>query len=604
MIPFSLRLFGAPAIERAESTCTQFRSRRALALLGYLVVHGCTAGPTNGRAAARSELADLIWPDCEPERGRSNLRWALSYLGNLLPTALERTRHTVQFNLPPACRCDLLELGAALESGDLEQLATAVGLYRGDFLQGAFADESAEFETWLVTQRETWRLRVLRALEQLARQLTERGDYARALLFVDQWLTIEPWAEEAYRRSMWLLARLGRGEAALERFERCRRVLADELGVEPTPATRQLFHRLQQASHEPPHNLPAQPTPFVGRRQELQTAHDLLRDDHVRLLTLIGPGGMGKSRLALEIGRCALERFADGVYWIPLEDACSAAAICTAVGSAVAGPSDDAVSAADDVEQLAHLLARREVLLILDQLEATDAAASILPELLQRAAGVKVLATGRERLNLRWERALDIGGLKPEAAEELFCLSAERYRPGCRPSADERACIAEIVALVGGMPLALELAAAWIRVQPCRAIADALRENIDLLTTADRDRPDRQRSVRAAFESSWRLLTAEERATLGRLSVFPGSFSSQAAQTIAGAGWRQLAHLADRALLQHQMVASEQGTQVYYTLHPLLRAYAAEKHAPAAQLAASFRPLVGAEALLPLDNGR
>jgi DNA-binding SARP family transcriptional activator/predicted ATPase len=575
--PFFLRLFGAPAVEYPGEVVTGFRSWRALALLAYLVFQALPDGRGPARPVSRSELVELIWPDRDESQGRSNLRWALSWLAGLLPGAVMRTRTTAWFVLPPGCRVDLYELAAAIERPQELSPERFQAVWRGELLQGVYGDSSAEFETWLLTQRESWRLRVLETLAALVAAHEQAGAYEVALQFAGQWLALEPWAEEGYRHTMRLLVRMGRPEAALEQFERCRRILAEELGTEPGAETVQLFQRVQAGLQQPRHNLPSQPTPFIGRSRLLQTVSQLLGQPQVRLVTLFAPPGMGKTRLAQEAARQVAGHFVDGAWLVSLENVTSADGAVSAIAAALAvgGIRDDAGTTSPSTP-LVRLLARRELLLVLDNLDHPEAITPLLSALMRQIPGVRLLVTAHERLHLQWEHAVEVDGLGQEAAVQLFCRVAERYKPDCRPDAEDLRCIEEIFRMVGGMPLALELAAAWVRMQSCRAIADALRHNLHMLASDEPDRPDRQRSIDVALDHTWHSLEPMAQQIIARLACFAGGFTSEAAEKVADAGWRHLAPLIDRALLQQNLDPAG-NAPVRYTIHPLLRRYALEQ---------------------------
>ena len=306
---FKLRLLGAIQLENGDGESVQFRSRRAVALLVYLILQN--------RPIPRSQLVQLIWPDKTEKQGRGNLRWVLSYLSSVLPDAIQRTRYTVQFDCPPGSTVDLLDIQSALASDNFDRLEKLLLATDGEFMAGFYFDESAEYETWLITQRETWRLRLFEALEMLIEQRVASRDNEAALLCAEKWLALEAWEEKAHRWAMTLLARMGRTDAALEQYERCWRILAEELGTEPTDETTALYRRLTESNTKPRHNLPAQPNQLVGRAVEIDRISTLLQEE-TRLITVVGPGGMGKTRLAIAAAEGLIDQFLDGVAFVDL----------------------------------------------------------------------------------------------------------------------------------------------------------------------------------------------------------------------------------------------------------------------------------------------
>jgi len=326
-----LRLLGAIELKKEGEPLRDFRSKKALALLGYLARQ---AGPVN-----RSYLAHLFWPDYPEQRGRRNLSRELSHLSTLLPGCFESNYHAVRFT-----PCDRLwvdtaafeELtssiefklsgadvlaGGQLEARSLEfdeaikKLAQAIKLYRGDFMAGHFLNDCPEFETWLIREQELWQQRARDVLEELFAHHAQHQQYEQAQPYIKQWLALEPWAENAHCYMMFLLARSGRRGAALAQYEMCRQALAEELGVTPGPETTALYEQIKSGALSPnvkkevdksaplPHSpyrglstfSEADAPYFFGR--ETVVAHLLEAVHHQPLVAVIGPSGSGKSSL-------------------------------------------------------------------------------------------------------------------------------------------------------------------------------------------------------------------------------------------------------------------------------------------------------------------
>ena len=578
--PKQLFLLGSVRIKAGETTVDQFRSHRAVALLVYLVSHA--------QPIPRSELMELIWPDMPQERQQANLRWALSYCKKLLPDCWHITRQTAQFQPDAACYVDVHSLAVALADENVVELETTVAYVHGDFCRGLFFDESPEFETWLLTQREYWRQQLAVAWQRLIDHYRRQGDYARALAFARRLLALDTWQESAHQQVMALLAHSGDFNGALAQYETCRHLLADHLGVEPMPATTALYRRIQAARTRPRHNLPDQPTPFIGRETELTAVTDLLARH--RLITIMAPGGMGKTRLALAAAAQNTAVFLEGVAFVPLASLDAPALLATTIVESLSAagfiaPRQGHISARD------HLLAElvdREMLLVLDNYDHLLPEVTLLTAVLQAAPQVKLLVTSRERLALRWERPFALHGLPyPEdaadstwqayAAPRLFLQFTATVNPAYQPTEADLEAIIRICKLVEGMPLALELAATWMRVQPPAVIAAEIAHNLAALHTRQRDLPARQRSMHAVFDQTWARLAADEQATLAQLAVFRGPFGYEAAQAVAAANWSLLAALSDRALLRQRQVSTDTDTTVVFEIHELLRQYAAEQ---------------------------
>jgi len=349
----------------------------------------------------------------------------------------------------------------------------------------------------------------------------------------------------------------------------------ERLGT-PFPAAAPLWAR--PAAPRPASNLPISPTPLIGREPELAALAGLLRDPQCRLLTLVGPGGIGKTRLAIAAAAAQREAFADGVFFVSLASIASprfiVPAIVESLGLHLSGPADPHI-------QLINYLRGKELLLLLDNLEHLMSGAELLTQVLASAPEPRLLLTSRERLELRGEWVFEVQGLPVppldqveelggNSALDLFVQSALRAGAGFQLSADERPHAVHICRLVDGMPLGIELAAAWVRVLSCREIAQEIERSLEFLVTSARDVPERHRSLRAVFDHSWRLLTDEERRAMRALSIFRGGFQRDAAEAVAGITLPLLAALAAKSLLRRTSTGR-------YDLHELVRQYAAER---------------------------
>jgi len=584
--PFQVMLDGEPI--------TGFATDKTRALLAYLAVEA-------EYPHRRDTLAGLLWPDYPHRKARHGLRQALSHLRQTLGDRddvpfLLVSRETIQFNphcdhwldaaafatLAEECRTHLHRHRETCLPC-LQRMERMVELYRGDFLAHFFLSDSSSFEEWATLKREWLRREVARALSLLTHRHERRGEYERARRYARRQVELEPWREEVHRQLMRLLALDGQRSAALAQYETCRQALAEELGVEPTDETTRLYEQIRAGEISPSspaslHNLPPSPTPFVGRKEELADLADLLADPDCRLVTLFGPGGIGKTRLALQTAESHIGAFAQGVYFVPLTAASSAEHLVPAIADALNFPFD---GHRKPKEQLLNYLRQKELLLVLDGMEHLLEGAGVLSEILTRAPDVLLLVTSRERLNLREEWVYAVEGLTypaEESVEEWEAYSAlDLFRQRARQSdwrfslsEAELPYVAHICRLVEGMPLGVELAAAWVAVRSCREIAQEVERNLDVLTTSMRNVPARQRSVRATFEHSWNLLAEPERRGFRRLSVFRGGFEREAAEQIAGASLAILSALVDKSLLRRDPSGR-------YHIHELLRQYAAEK---------------------------
>jgi predicted ATPase/DNA-binding CsgD family transcriptional regulator len=324
-------------------------------------------------------------------------------------------------------------------------------------------------------------------------------------------------------------------------------------------------------------NLPAEGTPFVGRRDELVEIKRYLVE--TRLLTLTGPGGIGKTRLALKVAEGATDDFEDGTFFVSLAPIRSVEHIIQTIAEGLKYP---LATHEDPQHQLLRYLQNKQLLLVMDNFEHLLDGVVIVNEILQAAPAVKILATSREKLNLQSETNLNVGGMDLPSqigsedplnydAITLFVQSAGKVRLGFDPSPVELGQITNICQIVGGMPLAIELAAAWLHILNVDEIAEELEKDLDILTTEVRDLPERHRSIHTVFDHSWSLLDQTEQEIFVLLSVFRGGFTREAAQQVAGASLLLLSGLVNKSFLSHDPDSGR------LEVHELLRQYALER---------------------------
>jgi len=610
-----VRVLGGAELAVGGRPLVELASAKAAALVVYLAV--------TGTGHSRSALAGLLWSDLPEATARANLRLVLTKLRRVLPEHLEVTRQAVALAPGRPVWVDAVEVArAAAGAPDGVVLLAAVRLCRGELLEGFEVPGAPLFDEWLVGRRAAVRADMLAIMDRAVGLAHDRGDAATGVEVARRILELEPLHEEAHRALMWFLATGGQRSAALAQYETCRYVLREELGVEPSAATVALRDEIAgtggftELGDRPPTaagrrdqdeprlagrdagapaaereaavavaapDLPRPLTTLVGRERELTRLRELLDDPACRLVTLVGPGGIGKTRLAVEVAASREDRHRDGTVFVSFvgtsparpEEAADlvVAGLAHALGVSLAVPRDP-------LELLADHLAGRELLLVLDNLEQLlDAAAGVVAELLRRAPGVQVLATSRRRLGLGVEWLVEVPGLPYPPAEagseaagyeavQLFEARARLLRPGFLAADAEGA--GRVCRLVAGVPLAIELAARWVRSASPAAIADRLAGDLDLLATSAPDVERRHQSLRSVIDWSWQLLTDDERRVLARLSVLRGGFDLDAAAAVAGATLPLLAGLVDQSLIN----VVEDGR---YAMHELVRQYAAER---------------------------
>lgn len=329
---------------------------------------------------------------------------------------------------------------------------------------------------------------------------------------------------------------------------------------------------------KPRGSLPGMLTPFVGREPEITSLIQLLTNPQCRLVTVFGPGGVGKTRLAIEVANRHKGHFSDGAWFVPLAPLNSPEHIISAIADAMDFKFQDPTRPQG---QLLNYLRDKKALLLMDNAEHLLGGVRLFAEILQSCQQVKLLVTSRERLNLLSEWLFEAQGLPVPGQEEvehiegygsvaLFLQTAQRTRAGFELHDDDRQWVVQICRIMEGMPLGIELAAAWVGVLSCEEIATEIERNIDFLTVSMRDLPERHRSLRATLDHSWNLLNSEEKAILSKLSIFRGSFSRIAAEEICGASLTALSSLKDKSLLRR----THQG---WFDLHEFIRQYAATR---------------------------
>ncbi len=598
--PFQVTLDGKPV--------TTFESAKARALLAFLATEA-------KYVHSRETLAELLWPERPPGAALADLRHALANVRKVLsdaaaqPPFLLITQTTLQFNMASDATIDVADFAALLKD---DKAATptnweaALALLRGPFLDGFKLSDSPQFEEWMVVTAEQVAHLARQASIRLADAYEEQGDYAQAAVWTRRQLALEPWNEEVHQRLIRQLARSGQRSVALHQYEICRRMLANELGVEPQPATQALVaairngdegcsplapqgwgeqaaRRLLPSSASPrigvwgavasrPDQgcLPVQSSAFFGRDAELEQVATRLADPVCRLLTVLGPGGMGKSRLAIQAAGSLGDHFPDGVWFVDLAPLHAPDQIAGAILRVLGLPPASPDNAAD---RILDCLSGRQALLVLDNFEHLQAGADLLPMLLHATPALKLLVTSRTRLHLADEWLLPLAGLEtppvpsgmgttftrsgrtPEdlsnvASVRLFLQQVQHLDPSYEPTPADLEQIGEICRLLEGMPLAIELAAAWIRSLTLAEIASAVRSGLDLLTTPLRDVPARHRSMFAVFDHSWRLLDDRQRALLRQLALFRGGCNLAAATAVAGATAVDMEGLIDASWLR------------------------------------------------------
>lgn len=545
-----ITVLGYPSVALNDVPVTDFISQKALVLLCYLALER--------RQHSREALAGLLWAEMPQERALSNLRQALHNLQKLAPGYVLVTRQTVQFDAALPFVVD----AQRLEDDNLEP---AHDPYHDMFMAGVFVAEAEELESWILRRREHYAARYAALLDGWLQAAVRSGDWLAAEHCARRSLLQDPYRESAYQALWRALVRRGDVNSALASYQSLAERLNRELGVEPTPETQRMAAQLAAAQGVERHNLPMTASPFVGREQEIAQLHQWLADPACRLVTIVGVGGCGKSRLAQAAGMALAPAFVNGVRYIALGQVTEPIYLVSTLAQAVGLPLH---GLPDPAHALERFLAEREMLLILDQVEHLPEIGAWVSRLVQAAPSVKCLLTSRQRLGLREEWVLPLTGFAPDAQDGVQLLSAIARQNGATLVADdERA--ADLVRILDGLPLGIELAGAMLAETPLERLLGEMRGGLDVLQSQWQNAEPRHRSLRAIFMASWQSLPQNERCALADLACFPGGFSAAAAAQVAQAAPTMLEKLAQKSLLSKH---DEQ-----YRLHAVIRHYAGEQ---------------------------
>ncbi len=541
-----------------------------------------------GRAVDKARLMAWLWPELEPAAAGRNLRVAASQVRRILEPDLPgggesgyilTAESGYLWNPESDYALDVERFEAACKAlEDLPEDALDARIRRGEAARaryrGPYLDEDRD-EEWTLTERERLRGRYLDVLDNLADAHARRGRFQRAIKCCRELLEGNPGRERIWRQLMLCHYHAGQRSQALQAYRDCHRALREHLGTDPVHDTFALYesirrHTLPDLPRAIRHNLSRGAPPLVGRSAELDDVVGRLRGEQERALTLIGPDGVGKSRLALAAATRSLETFSDGVFWLDLAATGTPAGLLDACLDAVGlVPTEGTAEAA-----LFDHLRACHALLILDGARLGEGASAWLARLLQETEHLTLLGTAREPLGVRGERAVALAGL-PQPAErgerepaiQLFVQAARRVVPGFELTSSDAPHVLRINRLVDGLPLGLELAAAWTRVLAPDELAAELERTRDALVQGGRDAPQSRSALGPAFELSRARLAETERRALDGLSAFHGPFERAAAEAVAGAALATLSALVDKALV----VRVETNR---FVLHPALRRFA------------------------------
>lgn len=628
-----IRLFLEDSSTNGRSSYPLHGLPKTASLLAYLLLHRETAVP-------RDTLAFLLWDDVPESEARANLRRHLHDLRRSLPMGAEwvlSDAKSIRWNPDAATWLDVAEFERL--GHDTHRLAEAVFLYTGDLMPDLYAD-------WIIPERDRLLALYFSVLERLITRERERGDRTQAAAYARQLLDRDPWRENVLRDYMQLRADSGDRAGALQTYQQFKARLEEELGAAPMPETVALFETISQnkpltpsqqppvktepvaeraAITSPPHNLPAQLTPFIGRREEVTAVSQLIGRENspTRLLTITGPGGTGKTRLSLQVANSLLANsllandlladelrqeqpacFPDGLYFVGLSSLTDPAQVVTAVAEILGVREQNGRSLLDSLKT--NLQSKR-LLLILDNFEHVLAAAADMADLLTAVPDLRLLVTSQAVLHLYGEyefplaplplpqpgQSLPAAELLNYAAIALFVARVQAVQPGFTLTGANSEAVVAICRQLDGMPLALELAAARSKLFTPAAMLAQLNNRLRFLTGQTRNLAARQQTLRATLDWSYNLLEPAEQVAFNQLTAFVGYFSIAAAEAVLAqadgyAALDLLAALADKNMLRH-LPPSENETEPRFRMLQTLREYGLEKLAASRAEATTHR---------------
>lgn len=606
MSTLNFSLLGRLQIERQQLGTITLTNRKAIGLLAYLLIE-------SDHAHSREFLLGLLWPDLPTAAAQNNLRVTWAHLQKALginnshsQPHLISDRLTLRFNPHSDHELDVIRFGTLVEACRLHphpdphdcaectvRLTQALELVRGEFMEEFSLGDCEQFDDWLLIRREQFRVQVMSALEQLAEFHERAGQLAEAERSIRRLLENDPLSEAAYRQLMRVLARGNRLNAALDVYETCRRVLGTELGLAPAVETVTLAEQIRARapfdSQSAQAALPPVITRFFGRQQESARLVDFLSRRTVRLVTLAGPGGVGKTRLAIEVAHRMAGVFAHDICFVELTGVTDEKSVDDAVAAALHLPTSAGRSFTSAILDYLH---GKTMLLVLDNCEhQVKACARLIQTLCHDADGLTVLATSRIPLHIEEEHVVRLEPFAIPAVndtEQLTVVDALRF-DSVQLFTDRAAqallqfkvndanikAVVRICQQLDGIPLAIEIAAAQARALPIEAIAERLDQRFAWLNKRAGETTSRQRTLHTLIDWSYGLLNPQARSLLLRLSVFAGGWTLEAAAAVSSADELCADLLAE--LVDHSLVVF--GADVEhrrYSMHETIRQFAQE----------------------------
>jgi predicted ATPase/DNA-binding SARP family transcriptional activator len=596
-----LQLLGLPQVHLDDEPIATDR-RKAIALLAYLTVNDISRGR---QRYSRESLSALFWPDYEQAKAFSNLRRTIWEVHQAVgENWLIAERDSVHLNPEAEIDLDIARFRALISKSHKQPdlslriplLVDVVKLYRNHFLTGFSLKDAYPFNEWVFSESEDLRRQLATALTTLAEDYCSLGQAEEAIPFARRLITLDPINEAAHRQLMEVYIQAGQHSAALKQYQTCEQILRKELGLDPQPETRALYKKIRKGEMKPvqvekqtetiapKHNLPLQLSTFIGREKEQEEITRLLKKN--RLVTLAGVGGIGKTRLSLQVGQKLLRDYPDGIWFISLDSLSDPALVPQTIASVF-----DIRESRERpiIEILTNVLREKTTLLILDNCEhLLEACTKLITILLQNCPNLKILTTSREVLGISGEATYSIPSLSiPEREKtsieklteyEAIQLFAERAALALSSfiiTPENVEMVVDICHRLDGIPLAIELAAARVNMLQVNEIRKQLEHSFSMLTRDSYSIIQRHQTLRASMDWSWELLSQAEQIFLRQLSVFAGGWTLETAQVVCeGDALDLIGTLIKKSLI---VANQDSGPETRYHFHEIVRQYAHEK---------------------------
>lgn len=570
-ITLDAKLFGSFEISINSFVISEISSQKARGLFAYLILD-------NKRVHARSTLAAIFWPDVPEQTALHNLRQALTTIKKAISETISDVeifssdRDTLGFNEKVLIQVDILDFehkiqilldhhnGGQARGFPINQLKRTMDQITGQLLPLFTLPDSDLFEDWLALRRERIDRFLVLGYSILLKYHEDRCEWVDARKIAEKLIKIAPWDEDIHARLIHIYLWSSQPNAALSHYHSAVRYLQNILDIEPGIILKKAFNeiqnnlssgKIQKTRIKSSTNLPGYATPFVGREQELDVLENWVSNPEYRVITITGPGGSGKTRLAVELARNQTSLFKDGVYFVSIAG-CIFLDHLASTFLSVIGTSREQTS--NPIEELLEWIHNRSALLIFDNVENVEVSALLAKQLNEAAPDSSLLFTSYSFLNLVGEKVFALGGLstkdgdQSDAAKLFYShLQVESLPEIHHPEFARN--VVEICNLVEGFPLAIDLAACQTRWIPIAEIYADLQENINVLNSNSINLPERHRSIQASFENVWCHLSEREQLLIYRLTIFENPFTSQAAQSVCEVADSLLEDFSLRALL-------------------------------------------------------